>query len=169
VRVAIQALAAVLGGCQSLHANALDEALALPTEQAALLALRTQQILAQESGVGNTADPAGGSYAIEALTNRIEADAREYIERIDAMGGMLRAIETGYVQAEIQKAAYEYQQAVERGERVVVGVNRFAAPEEKPIPLLRIDPQIERAQLDRLCALRARRDQGRAQAALAEV
>jgi methylmalonyl-CoA mutase, N-terminal domain len=169
VRVAIQALAAVLGGCQSLHANALDEALALPTEQAALLALRTQQILAQESGVGNTADPAGGSYAIEALTNGIEADARAYIERIDAMGGMLRAIETGYVQAEIQKAAYEYQQAVERGERVVVGVNRFAAPEERPIPLLRIDPKIEQAQVERLRALRARRDRGGVEAALGEI
>jgi methylmalonyl-CoA mutase, N-terminal domain len=169
VRVAIQALAAVLGGCQSLHCNALDEALALPTESAALLALRTQQILACESGVANTIDPAGGSYAIEALTNRIEAEARAYLERIDAMGGMIRAIETGYVQGEIQKAAYQYQQAVERGARVVVGVNRFAAPEEKPIPLLRIDPEIERAQIERLGALRARRDPARVQGTLGEI
>ena len=124
-RVAIQCLAAVLGGCQSLHANGLDEALALPTEQAALLALRTQQVIAQETGVANTIDPVGGSYAIEKLTNEIEAGAQEYISRIDALGGMLRAIETGYVQMEIQKSAYEYQQAVERGEQIVVGVNRF--------------------------------------------
>jgi methylmalonyl-CoA mutase, N-terminal domain len=169
VRVALQALAAVLGGCQSLHANGLDEALALPTEEAALLALRTQQVIAHESGIANTVDPVGGSYAIEKLTNEIEAGAREYIEKIDAMGGMLRAIEAGYVQQEIQKAAYEYQQAVERGEQVVVGVNRFTAKEEKPIPTLRIDPEIERAQVARLKALRARRDAAKARAALAEV
>jgi methylmalonyl-CoA mutase N-terminal domain/subunit len=169
VRVAIQALAAVLGGCQSLHTNALDEALALPTEQAALLALRTQQILAHESGVTNTIDPLAGAYAIERLTDEIESRARAYIEKIDAMGGMLRAIETGYVQAEIQKAAYEYQQAVERGEQVVVGVNRFTTEEERPIPLLRIDPAIEREQVERLRALRARRDKAKAQAAIAEV
>ncbi|MBI3663510.1 MAG: methylmalonyl-CoA mutase family protein [Acidobacteria bacterium] len=169
VRVAIQALAAVLGGCQSLHCNALDEALALPTEQAALLALRTQQILAQESGVANTADPVAGSYAVEKLTDEIEAGAREYIEKIDAMGGMLRAIETGYVQAEIQKAAYDYQLAVERRARVVVGVNQFVAEEEKPIPILRIDPEIESAQVARLHALRAKRDAAKTRAALAEV
>lgn len=169
VRVAIQALAAVLGGCQSLHTNALDEALALPTEQAALLALRTQQILAHESGVTNTIDPVAGAYAIEKLTDEIESRARAYIEKIDAMGGMLRAIETGYVQAEIQKAAYEYQQAVERGDQVVVGVNRFTSEEERPIPLLRIDPAIEREQVERLRALRARRDQPKTQAAIAEV
>ena len=127
VRVAIQALAAVLGGCQSLHTNALDEALALPTEEAALLALRTQQILAHETGVANTVDPVGGAYAIEWLTDEIERQAAAIIARIDALGGMLRAIETGYVQREIQNAAYEYQQKVERGERVVVGVNRFRA------------------------------------------
>jgi methylmalonyl-CoA mutase N-terminal domain/subunit len=159
----------VLGGCQSLHTNALDEALALPTEQAALLALRTQQILAHESGVTNTIDPLAGAYAIERLTDEIESRARAYIEKIDAMGGMLRAIETGYVQAEIQKAAYEYQQAVERGEQVVVGVNRFTTEEERPIPLLRIDPAIEREQVERLRALRARRDKAKAQAAIAEV
>ncbi len=133
VRVAIQALAAVLGGCQSLHCNALDEALALPTEQSALLALRTQQVLAAESGVTNTVDPAGGSWAVEALTGRIESRAEEYISKIDAMGGMLRAIETGYVQGEIQRAAYEYQLAVERNQRVVVGVNRHTSEEQRPI------------------------------------
>jgi len=169
VRVAIQALAAVLGGCQSLHANALDEALALPTESAALLALRTQQIIAHESGVTNTMDPVGGSYAVEKLTDEIESGACEYLGKIDAMGGMLRAIEAGYVQAEIQKAAYEYQQAVERGEQVVVGVNRFVAEEEKPIPLLRVDPEIERTQVERVRALRTRRDATRAATALAEV
>jgi len=169
VRVAIQVLAAVLGGCQSLHANALDEALALPTEDAARLALRTQQILAHESGVANTADPVGGSYAIEHLTNEIEAGAREYVERIDALGGMLRAIETGYVQREIQKAAYEYQQSVERKERIVVGVNRYRTERQEPIPILRIDPAIEQEQVERVRALRARRDAARANKAIAEV
>src|ERR1700674_4153933 len=169
VRVALQCLAAVLGGCQSLHANALDEALALPTEQAALLALRTQQIIASESGVVNTVDPVAGSYAIEKLTNEIEAGAQDYISKIDAIGGMLRAIETGFVQQEIQKAAYEYQQAVDSGEQVVVGVNRFQAEEERPIPTLRLDPEIERDQLARLNALRARRDAAKAKAALAEI
>ncbi|HVB98244.1 MAG TPA: methylmalonyl-CoA mutase family protein [Candidatus Dormibacteraeota bacterium] len=168
-RVAIQALAAVLGGCQSLHCNALDEALALPTELSALLALRTQQILAAESGVASTVDPVGGSWAIEKLTDEIETQAREYIAKIDAMGGMLRAIETGYVQAEIQRAAYEYQLAVERKERVVVGVNRFVTDERRPIPLLRIDPEIERSQTERLRALRARRDARAAARAIAEV
>jgi methylmalonyl-CoA mutase N-terminal domain/subunit len=158
VRVAIQALAAVLGGCQSLHCNALDEALALPTEQSALLALRTQQILAAESGVTNTVDPAGGSWAVEALTDEIESRAEEYIGKIDAMGGMLRAIETGYVQGEIQRAAYEYQIAVEHNQRVVVGVNRYTSDEQRPIPLLRIDPAIEQAQVERVRALRARRN-----------
>jgi len=169
VRVAMQALAAVLGGCQSLHSNSLDEALALPTESAALLALRTQQIIACESGVTNTVDPVGGSYAIEKLTDEIETRAREYLEKIDALGGMLRAIEIGYVQSEIQKAAYEYQQAVERGEQVVVGVNQFVAEEERPIPILRIDPEIERAQVLRVQALRARRDDAKVQSALAAV
>jgi methylmalonyl-CoA mutase, N-terminal domain len=169
VRTAIQALAAVLGGCQSLHCNALDEALALPTEQTALLALRTQQILAHESGVANTIDPLGGSYAIEALTNEIERRATEYLGRIDALGGMLRAIEQGYVQAEIQRAAYDYQMAVERGEQIVVGMNRFQSENAAPIPLLRIDPEIERAQVERLRALRARRDTAATAAALAEV
>jgi methylmalonyl-CoA mutase N-terminal domain/subunit len=169
VRVAIQALAAVLGGCQSLHANALDEALALPTESAALLALRTQQIIAHETGVANTVDPVGGSYAIEHLTDAIEGRAREYLGKIDALGGMLRAIESGYVQGEIQKAAYEYQQAVERGDQIVVGVNQYRNEDARPIPLLRIDPEIERAQVERLQAMRARRDAPGVAAALAEV
>jgi methylmalonyl-CoA mutase N-terminal domain/subunit len=169
IRVAIQALAAVLGGCQSLHANALDEALALPTEDAALLALRTQQIVAQETGVTNTVDPVGGSYAIERLTNEIEARAKDYIARIDALGGMLRAIETGYVQGEIQKAAYEYQRAIEAGEQIVVGVNQFVAEKQESIPILRIDPEIERDQIARVQALRARRDSARAATGVAAV
>jgi methylmalonyl-CoA mutase, N-terminal domain len=168
-RVALQCLAAVLGGCQSLHANALDEALALPTEQAALLALRTQQIIAHETGVANTIDPVGGSYAIEKLTNEIESAAQDYIAKIDAMGGMLRAIEAGYIQQEIQKSAYEYQRAIERDEQVVVGVNRFQTDQERPTPTLRIDPEIERSQIARLHALRARRDASQSRAALDEV
>jgi len=173
IRVAVQALAAVLGGCQSLHTNSLDEALALPTEDAALIALRTQQIIAQETGVTNTVDPAGGAYAIEHLTNEIEARASDYLQKIDAMGGpfggMLRAIESGYVQGEIQKAAFEYQRAIERGERIVVGVNQFLAEEEKTIPILRVDPDLERSQVARLHALRARRDATRTQRALGEI
>jgi methylmalonyl-CoA mutase N-terminal domain/subunit len=169
VRVALQSLAAVLGGCQSLHANALDEALALPTEDSALLALRTQQIIANETGVANTIDPVAGSYAIEKLTNEIETLAQEYISKIDSFGGVLRSIETGYIQQEIQKSAFEYQQAVDSGEQVVVGVNRFQTTDEKPIPTLRIDPEIERTQVARLKALRARRDSAKTTAALAEI
>jgi methylmalonyl-CoA mutase N-terminal domain/subunit len=173
VRVAIQALAAVLGGCQSLHTNSMDEALALPTEDAALIALRTQQILANETGVANTVDPIAGSYAIEHLTNEIESLASHYLSRIDKMGGMLRAIEAGFVQAEIQKAAYEFQQAIEKKDQIVVGVNDFIAPSEgtdaHTIPTLRIDAEIERTQIARLNALRARRDSARAKSALAEL
>jgi len=169
VRVALQCLAAVLGGCQSLHANALDEALALPTEQSALLALRTQQIIAQETGTANTIDPVAGSFAIEKLTDEIEMASEQYIAKIDALGGMLRAIETGYVQMEIQKSAYAYQQTVERGEQVVVGVNRFQTEQEQPIPTLRLDPEIERSQIERLRALRVRRDARTARAAVEEV
>jgi len=172
VRVAIQALAAVLGGCQSLHTNALDEALALPSENAALLALRTQQILAHETGVAQTVDAIGGSHAVEHLTDEIERRARATIEKIDALGGMLRAIESGYVQREIQKSAYAYQQAVERREEIVVGVNQYATDEkeEQPgVPLLRIDESTERAQVERLRALRERRDAKRAEQAIAEV
>src|SRR5579864_9171917 len=169
VRVAIQALAAVLGGCQSLHTNSMDEALALPTEDAALIALRTQQVIAHETGVANTSDPAAGSYAIEHLTNEIESGATAYIEKIDSLGGMLRAIESGFVQGEIQKAAYEYQRAVEAKEQIVVGVNEFVAEQERGIPTLRIDPQIEQEQVRRVQALRAKRDAGRTGAALAEL
>jgi methylmalonyl-CoA mutase, N-terminal domain len=169
VRVAIQALAAVLGGCQSLHTNSLDEALALPTEDAALIALRTQQIIAHETGVTNTVDPVAGSYAIEHLTNEIEKGATAYIDKIDAVGGMLRAIESGFVQGEIQKAAYEFQRSIEKKERIVVGVNDFVAEEERAIPTLRIDAEIERSQIARLNALRAKRDSARSKSALAEL
>jgi methylmalonyl-CoA mutase N-terminal domain/subunit len=169
VRVAIQALAAVLGGCQSLHTNSMDEALALPTEDAALIALRTQQILANETGVTNTVDPVAGSFAIEHLTNEIEKGALAYIEKLDSMGGMLRAIEAGYVQGEIQKAAYEFQRAVESKEQIVVGVNDFIAEEERTIPTLRVAPEIERTQIARLNALRAKRDSARVQSGLAEL
>ena len=158
VRTAIQALAAVLGGTQSLHTNSYDEALALPTEQAARIALRTQQIIAFESGAPQTIDPLAGSYYLETLTNEIEKRATEYLEKIEALGGMLKAIERGYVQQEIQNAAYEYQQQVDREEAVVVGVNRFQVENEKPIPILRIDPSLEAKQVERLQALRARRD-----------
>jgi methylmalonyl-CoA mutase, N-terminal domain len=158
VRVAMQALAAVLGGTQSLHTNSMDEALSLPTEAAARVALRTQQVIAYESGVAETADPLAGSYAIEHLTDEIEEDAREYLKKIEAMGGMLRAIETGYVQREIQEAAYRYQKAVETQEQVVVGVNRFQLEEEPAVNVLRIDPAIEQAQVQRVRALRERRD-----------
>jgi methylmalonyl-CoA mutase N-terminal domain/subunit len=158
VRVTLQALAAVLGGTQSLHTNSRDEALALPTEASALLALRTQQILAAESGVANTVDPLAGSYVIEKLTDEIEAQAREYLRKIEALGGMVRAIEAGYVQREIQQAAYEYQKAIEKGDRVVVGVNQYVDKTSASPPLLRIDPEIERTQVERLAKLRARRD-----------
>jgi len=169
VRVAIQALAAVLGGCQSLHTNSMDEALALPTEEAALIALRTQQILANETGVTNTIDPVAGSYAIEALTNQIETHAQEYLTRISAMGGMIKAVESGFVQNEIQRAAYEFQRTVERKERIVVGVNDFISEEERHIPTLRVDSGIEHSQVARVKALRAKRDAAKTKAALAEL
>ena len=165
VRTTIQALAAVLGGTQSLHTNSLDEALGLPTENAARIALRTQQVIAHESGVADTVDPLAGSYAIEEITTQLENAAVAYIEKIDAIGGMLRAIETGYVQNEIQEAAYEYQRAVETGNAVVVGVNSFQT-DEVPIPVLRIDAQIERDQVARLQAVRARRNTADAENAL---
>jgi methylmalonyl-CoA mutase N-terminal domain/subunit len=158
VRTTIQALAAVLGGTQSLHTNAMDEALALPTERAARIALRTQQVIAHESGVADTVDPFAGSYAIEHLTDEIERRAADYLEKIDAMGGVLRAIESGYIQREIQEAAYSYQRAVETDETIVVGVNRFQTEEETGVPLLRVDPAVEQAQVERLRALRERRD-----------
>lgn len=169
VRVSIQALAAVLGGCQSLHTNSLDEALALPTEDSALIALRTQQIIANETGAANTVDPVAGSYAIEALTSEIEGGAKAYLEKIDALGGMLAAIEAGYVQKEIQKAAFEYQRAVETKEQIVVGVNEFQAEEVRQIPTLQIDPALEREQVARLNALRAKRDSVKTTALLSEL
>jgi methylmalonyl-CoA mutase N-terminal domain/subunit len=169
VRVTLQALAAVLGGTQSLHTSAGDEALALPTEASALLALRTQQILAAESGVANTVDPLAGSYAIEKLTDEIEARAREYLDKIDAMGGMVRAIESGYVQREIQQSAYEYQKAIEQGERVVVGVNRFVEQTGVSPSTLRINPETERSQIERLASLRTRRDATRVKTTLQAV
>ncbi len=154
-------MAAVLGGAQSLHANSRDEALSLPTEESARLALRTQQILAAESGLANTVDPAGGSEAIENLTDSIERGAVEYLQRIEAMGGTLRAIEAGYIQNEIQNAAFAYQKAVETGEQIVVGVNRFRMEGESPIPTFRLDPALEQAQIERLRHVRASRDQAR--------
>ena len=169
VRTTIQALAAVLGGTQSLHTNAMDEALALPTEEAARLALRTQQVIAHESGVVDTADPLAGSYAIEQLTNEIEDRAKNYLGKIDAMGGMLRAIETGYVQREIQESAYRYQRAVESNETVVVGVNRFQSSEESRVQTLRVDQKVEQEQVERVRAIRARRDAALAEKTLAKV
>ena len=169
VRTAIQALAAVLGGTQSLHRNSYDEALALPAEQAARIALRTQQVIAFESGAPQTIDPLAGSYYIESLTNEIERRAAAYLEKIQALGGMLKAIERGYVQQEIQNAAYEYQQQVDRLEAVVVGVNRFEVEEERAIPIQRIDPGLESKQVERLRALRARRDAGPWKDALGKV
>jgi methylmalonyl-CoA mutase N-terminal domain/subunit len=166
VRTTIQALAAVLGGTQSLHTNSMDEALGLPTENAARIALRTQQVIAHESGVADTVDPMAGSYAIEELTTRLEEKAVEYIEKIDAMGGMLRAIETGYVQREIQEAAYDYQRAVETHDAVVVGVNRFQSEAEESIPILKVDEKIERDQVARLRAIREKRDAAIAGAAV---
>jgi methylmalonyl-CoA mutase N-terminal domain/subunit len=169
VRTALQALAAVLGGTQSLHTNSYDEALALPTEQAARIALRTQQVIAYESGVAQTIDPLAGSYYVETLTNEIEKRAEEYLQRIAALGGMLKAIERGFVQQEIQNAAYEYQQQVDRGEAIVVGVNRFAVEEEKEVPIQRIDPELEPKQVERVRALRAKRNTATWQAALKSV
>jgi methylmalonyl-CoA mutase N-terminal domain/subunit len=158
VRTTIQALAAVLGGTQSLHTNSMDEALALPTEAAARVALRTQQVIAYESGIADTADPLAGSYAIEQLTGEIEARANDYLKKIDAMGGMLRAIETGYVQREIQEAAYKYQRAIEAQNEIVVGVNKFQIAAEQLPPTLRIDPGLESAQVARVQAVRAKRN-----------
>jgi methylmalonyl-CoA mutase N-terminal domain/subunit len=169
VRVALQAMAAVLGGTQSLHTNGRDEALGLPTEEAARLALRTQQIIANETGVTSVADPFGGSVYIEELTDKIERGAREYIERIDSMGGTLAAIESGYVQTEIQNAAYSYQQAVERGDSIVVGVNKFRQEDENPPITFRMDPELERQQVNRLRELRSSRSAGEVEARLSEL
>jgi methylmalonyl-CoA mutase N-terminal domain/subunit len=169
VRTALQAMSAVLGGTQSLHTNSFDEALALPTEQSARIALRTQQIVAYESGAAQTIDPLAGSYYVESLTNQIETNALGYLEKIDAMGGMLKAIDRGYVQQEIQNAAYEYQRAVDDKEAILVGVNSFALEQEKPIPLLHIEESLERKQVERVRALRAKRDKAKWQAAVKQV
>jgi methylmalonyl-CoA mutase N-terminal domain/subunit len=169
VRTTIQALAAVLGGTQSLHTNAMDEALALPTEEAARLALRTQQVIAYESGVADTADPLAGAYAIEQLTFEIETRALEYLKRIDELGGMLRAIELGYVQREIQEAAYQYQRSIEANESIVVGINKYQSESQTVVRTLRIDPEVERAQVEKVRALRARRDGRAAEIALDEL
>jgi methylmalonyl-CoA mutase N-terminal domain/subunit len=169
VRVAVQALSAVCGGAQSLHTNAFDEALALPTERSAKIALRTQQILAHEGGATDTADPLGGSYFIEALTTELEQHAWELIERIDEVGGAVAAIEQGFVQREIEEAAFRYNEQVERGERVIVGVNRYVENEEEPIELHRLDPEAERRQHARTAGVRAERDREAAARALADV
>ena len=169
VRVAIQALAGVLGGVQSLHTNSLDETLALPSESAVMVALRTQQILAEESGVTNTVDPLGGSWAVEALTDRMERDALAYIRHIDELGGMVRAIELGYPQKEIAEAAYVYQQQIDRGEKTVVGVNKYQVPEERPPELLKVPLEVEARQADRVRRVKRERNGAAARAALARV
>jgi methylmalonyl-CoA mutase, N-terminal domain len=170
VRTAMQALAAVLGGTQSLHTNSYDETYALPTEDAATLALRTQQIIAEESGVAAVADPLGGSYFVEALTDRIEAEAMAYIDKIDAMGGITKSVEEGYPQREIARSAYDFQRQVDSGERVIVGVNRYQQAEDgDPIPTLKIDIESEQRQMDRARDVRARRDQAAAERCLAAV
>jgi methylmalonyl-CoA mutase N-terminal domain/subunit len=166
VRTAIQALAAVLGGCQSLHTNSLDEAYALPSEHAVTLALRTQQVLAYETGVVKEPDPLGGSYYLESLTSEVEAAAKDYIRRIDEMGGMIPAIERGFPQMEIAKASYEYQRSVEQGESVIVGVNKFTDSEEQPIDVLQIDEAAEARQIERLNGVRKSRSQSAVQRAL---
>jgi methylmalonyl-CoA mutase N-terminal domain/subunit len=158
VRTAIEALAGVLGGTQSLHTNSYDEALALPTEEAVTIALRTQQVIAHETGVTNTVDPLGGSYYVEALTDEMEQRAYEYFRKIDELGGMVEAVKRNYPQREIADASFTLQQEIDAGERIVVGVNSFVATDEQPIPTLRVDPALERKQLGRLQAARAKRD-----------
>ena len=167
VRVAIQALAGVLGGTQSLHTDAYDEALALPTDKAALIALRTQQIIAEETGVANTVDPLGGSYFVEAQTNKMEQGALDYFDRIDAMGGMVEAVEKGFPQREIQESAYQYQKALERGEQTIVGVNKYAMDDEpQEVPILVIDESVRNHQVERLETVRVKRDAGEVQRTL---
>jgi len=169
VRTAYQAMAAALGGTQSLHTNARDEALSLPTEESALLALRTQQVLAYETGIADTIDPLAGSYYVESLTNDLEARAWEYIHRVDELGGSVRAVEQGYIQREIEEAAYRYQRDLEEGQRVVVGVNRFQAAENGQPPILKVDPEVGRKQAAKVAALRARRDAEAVRIALAQL
>ena len=166
VRVALQGLAAVLGGTHSLHTNSLDETYALPTEEAVTLALRTQQIIAHETGVADTVDPLGGSYYLEHLTTEMERGFQRYLEEIEAMGGMVEAVERGYPQREITEASFHFQQQVEEREKIVVGVNAYATAEEAPIPVLRIDPEVERRQVERLVQVRRKRDAGRWRASL---
>ena len=158
VRTALEAMAAVLGGTQSLHTNSFDEALALPTEEAVRLALRTQQVIAHESGAVNTIDPLGGSYYVEHLTNALEAQAYEYFDRIERLGGVIAAIKDNFFQREIAEASFRYQSEVESGKRVVVGVNRYELDDDEPIPILKIDPSLEQKQIDRLTAVKAQRD-----------
>ncbi|MDI1482790.1 methylmalonyl-CoA mutase family protein [Polyangium sp. y55x31] len=169
VRVALQALAAVLGGTQSLHTNSLDETYALPTEESVTIALRTQQIIAEESGVANTIDPLGGSYHVEWMTDKLEAEALDYIRRIDEMGGMVAAVEKGYPQREIAASAYRFQREVEDEQRVIVGVNKYVASEEKNIPLLKIDEAVQRTQCENLAKVKASRDANAVREALAAV
>jgi methylmalonyl-CoA mutase N-terminal domain/subunit len=169
IRTAIEALAAVLGGTQSLHTNSFDEALALPTEHAVRLALRTQQVIAHETGVVNTIDPLGGSYYLEHLTNELERQAYEYFDRIDKLGGVIPAIEENFFQREIAEASFRYQQEVERQQRIVVGVNRYQLEEEPPLEILKIDPALEQKQVERVRALRTRRDSTAVEAALARL
>ncbi len=169
VRTAIEALAAVLGGTQSLHTNSFDEALALPTEPAVLLALRTQQVIAHETGVARTIDPLGGSYYLEELTNRLEAEAYDYFRRIEELGGVVAAIRENFFQREIAEASFRYQAEVEAEERIVVGVNHYELDEDEPIPILRIDPELERKQVERVQALRGRRDSRVVESALAQL
>jgi methylmalonyl-CoA mutase N-terminal domain/subunit len=169
IRTAIEALAAVLGGTQSLHTNSFDEALALPTEHSVRLALRTQQVIAHETGVVNTIDPLGGSYYLEQLTNELERQAYDYFERIEELGGVIPAIEQNFQQREIAEASFRYQSEVERGERIVVGVNRYQQEDERPIELLRVDPALEQKQIERVQAVRASRDSAAAEAALARL
>jgi len=170
IRVTIQALAAVLGGTQSLHTNSYDEALGLPTEESVRIALKTQQIIAYESGVADTIDPFAGSYAIEAMTNEIEKKAMEYIEKIDQMGGMIKAIETGYVQKEIHESAYKQQLAIDKGEEVIVGVNKFQMEEDtKKREILKVDPELEKKQVERLKKLKERRDNEKVRKSLQKI
>jgi len=166
VRVALQALAGVLGGTQSLHTNSMDEALALPSAQAATIALRTQQVIAEESGVVSTIDPLGGSFYVEALTDRLEGEAYDYFRRIEALGGVIPALEMGYMQREIAEAAFRFQQEVDSGERIVVGVNGYVADEPQTIPILSMDPQGYGRQVARLRRVRAERDNAAVDAAL---
>jgi methylmalonyl-CoA mutase N-terminal domain/subunit len=169
VRVALQALSAVLGGTQSLHTNSMDETLALPTEEAVTVALRTQQIIAEETGVTNTIDPLAGSYFIEWMTDRMEEEAKRYIEKIDEFGGMIRAIEVGYPQKEIARASFHYQRLMEKGEKTMVGVNKYKMTEPMDIPILKIDRTVEQMQVSRLEELKSRRDQKRVDRCLKEI